>query len=145
VQPGALTEEYLPNVVYLNLQQNSLTMIESETFSGLPRLEELWLYANRANTTVWFLETSLPIFRYFVPTESGLASIQPGAFCNDSALTYLGLDANGFASIESLGGALEQLTSLQRLNLNGNHLSCTDLALHYKGECTWHPESDPGA
>jgi hypothetical protein len=113
VMPGALKEEYLPHLKYFDLALNAITVLETGTFTDLPKLTELRVFGNRVNTSSWFWETCFPILRATIPTESGLSLIQPGVFANHSQLETLSLGYNSFSSTEALGGICTALPKLK--------------------------------
>ena len=136
VSPKAFVEGDLPRLKVLSSGLNAITVVESGTFVDLPALRRLDLGLNRANVTFWFSgfdETDRtdggiwPGLRFLVPTDSGLASIEQNAFGNNSKLEEIALPHNSFASIESLGGVLSELTGLREIWLLGNPLTCKDL------------------
>jgi hypothetical protein len=138
VLPGAFVEKELPHLREINLGRNAIIVLESGTFVHLPALKGLSLGSNRVNTTSWFLETFLNTLRVYVPTESGLASIERNAFANNSQLEFLGLKFNSLGSIDSLGGIFSDAPGLEMLWLDGgNALTCDGVVPYFDGTCIW--------
>ncbi len=87
----------LTHLEYLYLDDNTISRIESDAFSGLAHLYEMTLAYNQ------------------------LTNIASGTFYNLPYLQYLYLDNNAITTIGS--GAFEDLPNLYRLNMVNNHIS----------------------
>jgi Leucine-rich repeat (LRR) protein len=146
----------------LELSENHLSEISSDTFAGLTSLQKMWLNNNRLSeippstfsklTTLEELNLSenqiskvppnifsgLTYLEELNLSENHLSEIPPGIFLGLASLQRLWLDNNNLSEIPP--GTFVGLTSLEVLGLDYNHLSEIPLGIHDKCSINFTPQ-----
>ncbi len=111
----------LTNLKYLHLSGNNLTTIESNTFAGLTSLEVLVLKDNQLTMIESNAFAGLTSLEGLYLQNNQLTTIESNAFAGLTSLKYLDLENNQLTMIES--NAFADLTNLKYFDLKDNNLT----------------------
>ena len=112
---GALGAKRVSHLETMKLALNGILVVEKVAFAELPKPKNLWIYGNRGYSGAGRF---FPVAEAFVfSTETGVLTLEAGAFGNSSMISNLILGYNSFAAVTTLDGIFTDLYSLQRLGL----------------------------
>ena len=106
---------------FLRLDDNRLTALPANVFSGLTKVRLLYLGGNAFTTLPASVFGDMTSLGTLFLEEGALTTLPSGAFTGLTSLTELYLDGNAFETLPS--GAFTGLTSLTYLYLDGNDLA----------------------
>uniref|UniRef100_A0A8C7DN41 Leucine rich repeat transmembrane neuronal 4 like 2 n=1 Tax=Oncorhynchus kisutch TaxID=8019 RepID=A0A8C7DN41_ONCKI len=115
---------HLNQLIWLYLDHNSITAIDSLAFQGVRRLKELILSSNKITLLHNKAFNAVPNLRNLDFSYNQLHSLQPGHFYGLRKLQNLHLRSNGLSSIP-VRTFLESWVSLTTISLVGNAWDCS--------------------
>ena len=116
--PSGVFDE-LTNLKKIELSRNDFTTLPSGVFDACTKLEEIFLGGNALTSLPSGIFDGLTKMDMLSLDSNALTSLPPGIFDDLSALTSLWLARNKIRDVS----AVEGLTSLEFLHLNGNPIS----------------------
>ncbi len=108
----------------LDLDDNQILEIPDGAFTGLNKLQQLWLWRNQIFYISVQAFAGLNNLQELDLDENQMSQIQDSVFAGLSSLQELLLKNNQISEIPD--GVFRELYSLQKLYLGGNHLSTLD-------------------
>ena len=114
----------LTSLQYINLEGNQITELRKQQFGRLPVVFELNLQRNQiSNISVKAFSGLLQLLKLNL-SENQITKLKPGAFESLVSLSVLDLSKNKIPVLENnTNGILEDLLSLEYLNISHNHIS----------------------
>ncbi|CAL1528354.1 unnamed protein product [Lymnaea stagnalis] len=119
-QLGAMPDNLSASARYLNLQKNNIKTVDGWKLTGLQGLEHLNLKENQVEELQPESFLNLSSLRNLHLENNNIQNIADNAFGDLPALKVLELSGN---QISDISGTFENISSLERLNLNQNKLT----------------------
>jgi Leucine-rich repeat (LRR) protein len=120
------TFDNLPNLYFLDLGDNQIKKLQSNTFTGgtfgnnLPALEELYLYNNQIQELQPDIFNNLLKLQRLYLNNNSIKELQPNVFNNLPLLKYLSLHNNQINILHP--GTFNNLQGLRELSLKNNQI-----------------------
>ena len=115
-----VTSGQLGLITRLELQNKGIASLKSGDFSGLTRLDKLWLYGNRLSQLPAGVFSGLSRLISLDLSHNNLTTLPPGAFSDAAGLYYINIASNRLTELPS--SVFSGLSSLKFLYLGGNDI-----------------------
>ena len=110
----------LSNLRDLYIQNNKLNSLPEDVFSSLSSIRQLNLHSNQLTSLPKNLFSGLPSLTQIFLNDNKLTTLDPDIFSNVSTLKYLYLNNNSLTTLPE--NLFSNITSLEQLLLNNNRL-----------------------
>ena len=117
----AVTSSQLASITHLKLQNKGLASLKSGDFSGLTRLDKLWLYGNRLSQLPVDVFAGLSGLLSLDLSHNSLTTLPPGVFSDATSLFYINFASNKLTELPA--NVFSGLSSLVWLFLGGNDIA----------------------